>query len=322
MTTLHVPIPAIADIESAAHRVRDFVLRIAMPQLQAAQARGPVWLKLENLQPVGCFKLRGAANALLSIPADRLSRGVYTASAGNMAQGVAWVAREMGVACRFVVPEAAPNAKTDAVERLGGVVVRVPYEDWWQTIITGSHPGESGHFVHPVFDADVLAGNGTIGLEIAEECPEARAIFVPYGGGALALGIAAALKARLPQARVIGCETEAGAPLAAALRAGVPTVVEYHKTFVDGIGSPSVLEAIWPAVRELVGTAAVVSLDEVEDAIRLLVDRHHVVAEGAGASSVAAALAERRDDAFPAVCVVSGGHLNRSELLRILAGGS
>jgi threonine dehydratase len=276
-----------------------------------------IYLKLENLQPIGSFKLRGAANAIAQAPQDALRQGVYTASAGNMAQGVAWVARERGLSARIFVPEHAPSTKIQAIERLGGAVVRVPFEEWWNILVDQGRDGETGVFIHPVCNRHVMAGNGVIGLEILDSVPDVDAVLIPYGGGGLLCGIASVLRARRPDCAVYGCEVETAAPLTAALASGTPTKVDYTRSFVDGIGGPCVLDAMWPLVRQIAPQSATVSLQEVECAIRLVAERQRVIAEGAGAASVAAALF-RAIPARKVVCVVSGGNLNSAELCRIL----
>jgi threonine dehydratase len=278
-----------------------------------------IFLKLENLQPIGSFKIRGSGNALALAEEKALARGVWTASAGNMAQGVAWNARRLGVPCTVVVPETAPRAKLDALERLGARIVPIPFERWWQVLVDHAYPGLEGVFVHPVSDPKVIAGNGTIGLEIFEDLPEADAVLVPFGGGGLSSGIASALKALSPRARVFGCEVETAAPLAASLAAGRPSAVAYTPSFVDGIGGRGLLPDMWPLVKSVLAGALVVSLDETAAAIRLLASRARVVAEGAGAASVAAALSPHAPSGT-IVCVVSGGNIDASVLAAILAG--
>ena len=255
--------------------------------------------------------------ALLS--PDELARGVYTASAGNMAQGVAWHAQRLGIPCSVVVPDHAPAAKLDAIKRLGGEIVKVPFERWWQVIVSGEFDGLDGCFIHPVSDPAVMAGNGVIGLEILEDLPDLDAIVIPYGGGGLSSGIASALRALKPGARLYAAEVETAAPLAASLRAGKPVEVEYTPSFVDGIGGGSVLPDMWARVSELLDGSLVVSLDGVRAAIRLLAERQRVIAEGAGAAALAAALAGKAG-AGKVVCIVSGGNIERSVLAEILAG--
>jgi threonine dehydratase len=269
-----------------------------------------IQLKLECLQPIGSFKLRGALNAVRSGPREDL----VTASAGNMAQGVAWAAREAGVRARIVAPETAPRAKLDAVARLGGEVLLVPHEVWWQTMVDRGHPDVEGRFIHPVEDELVMAGNGTIGLELVEDA-EFDTVVVPWGGGGLATGIASAVKALRPGVRVVTAEPETAAPLAAALAAGRPVEIEYAPSFVDGAGGRALLPTMWARAEELVDEAVAVPLADVEEALRLLAARAHVLAEGAGALALAAAL--RRDDRC--ICIVSGGNIDPAVLARILA---
>jgi threonine dehydratase len=284
-----------------------------------ADAPAEIWLKLENLQPIASFKIRGAANAVRAADPAEVEAGLVTASAGNMAQGVGWIARELGVPATIVVPEHAPATKLIAVERLGGRVMRVPYADWWRAIEESRMPGVEGLFVHPVEDEGVMAGNGTIGLEILEDLPDPEAVVVPFGGGGLVTGIASALRALSPETRVYAVEPETGAALNAALAAGEPTKIDYRPSFVDGSGSPSVLPGMFARVRELIDGAFTASLDETAAAVRLLAERTRVVAEGAGALAPAAALAGRAGEG-KVVCVVSGGNIDLSTLGPILAG--
>ncbi len=280
---------------------------------------GEVFLKLENLQPIGSFKLRGAGNALALAEPDELAAGIWTASAGNMAQAVAWHARERGLPCTVVVPETAPRAKLDAIERLGGEIIPVPFATWWETFRTRSYPGIDGFFVHPFSDPAVMAGNGTIGLEIAEDLPDADAVLVPYGGGGLICGIASALRAVAPACKVFACEVGTAAPLAPSLAAGEPVEVEHVASFVDGIGAPTVFPEMLALARQLVAGSIVVGLDAIAGAVRLLAERTRVVAEGAGAAAVAAALSGEAGGGR-IVCVVSGGNIDRAKLATILAG--
>jgi threonine dehydratase len=277
-----------------------------------------IWLKLECLQAIGSFKLRGATNAIRRADPAEWHAGVWTTSAGNMAQGVCWVARELGVPATVVAPDHAPRAKLDAVERLGGRVVTVPFDTWWETMESGAYPGLDGFFVHPVLDERVMAGNGVIGLEVAEELEGIDAVLVPWGGGGLTTGIASALAAVAPGTRVIACEPETGAPLAASLAAGEPVAVDYVPSFVDGAGSKGLLPAMWQRAQPLVGGAVSVPLADVASAVRLLATRAHVVAEGAGALALAAALAGHGGEGR-VVCVVSGGNIDADRLAAILA---
>jgi threonine dehydratase len=236
-----------------------------------------------------------------------------------MAQGVCWVARELGVPATVVAPDHAPRAKLDAVERLGGRVIAVPFDTWWETMEQGSYPGLEGLFVHPVLDERVMAGNGVIGLELAEELDGIDVVLVPWGGGGLTTGIASALAAVSPETRVIACEPETGAPLTASLAAGEPREIEYRTSFVDGAGARAVLPKMWGLARPLIDGSDVVTLDETAAAVRLLAERVRVVAEGAGALAVAAALSGRAGGG-KIVAIVSGGNIDSSVLATILAG--
>ena len=311
--------PGLEAIEAAAERLTGTVVRTPLVRLSGHDAPAEIWLKLENLQPVGSFKVRGAGNAMAELGAKQRAAGVYTASAGNMAQGLAWAARRHGVRCTAVVPDHAPRTKLAAIERLGARVEKIPFDAWWRVLETRMFDGLDGHFVHPVAEPTVIAGNGTVGLEILEDLPEVDAVVVPFGGGGLSTGIAAALRGSGSVARVFAAEVSTAAPLAAAIARGKPTPVEYTPSFVDGIGGKTVLPEMWPLVHDLIETSLVVSPEAIAGAIRLLVERHHVVAEGAGAAPVAAAL-EEDFAGGKVVCVVSGGNLDRDKLASILAG--
>ncbi len=308
-------------IREAQGRIRDIALRTPLIRLDIPEAPAEIYLKLENLQPIGSFKLRGAGNAMALAGSEALARGVYTASAGNMAQGVAWNARRLGVPCHVVVPDHAPQNKLDAIARLGGEVIPVPFEDWWRVILEHEYPGMEGFFVHPVSDPAVIAGNGTIGLEILEDLPDVDAVVVPYGGGGLSCGIASAVKALKPDTLVFAGEVETAAPFAASLREGSPQEVDRVQTFVDGIGGKSVLPEMWPLASGLLDGSLVMPIAAVVDAIRTLALRARVIAEGAGATSVAAAL-EGKAGSGKVVCVVSGGNIDTVHLAKILEGGS
>ncbi len=313
------PIP-IAEIRAARERIQEAVTRTPLVRLEVDEAPAEIWLKLENLQPIGSFKLRGAGNAMALADPAELARGVYTASAGNMAQGIAWNARRLGVPCRVVVPDHAPRAKLDPVERLGAEVIQVPFDDWWQVIVDHHYPGLDGVFIHPVVNRDVIAGNGTIGLEILEDLPDVDAIVIPFGGGGLSCGIASVVRVLEPETKIYASEVETAAPLAASLAAGEPQEIDYTASFVDGIGGKSVLPEMWPLVRQLLDASLVVSLAETAAALRTLLTRNRVVAEGAGATSVAAAVAGRAGT-DKVVCVVSGGNIDPAKLATIIDGG-
>jgi len=312
--------PTLAEIRAARERIRGFILRTPLIPLPMETAGAQIYLKPENLQAIGSFKIRGAGNAMARLSPEELAKGVYTASAGNMAQGVAWNARRLGVPCDVVVPDHAPVAKLAAIERLGARITKMPFDDWWRVMIEHRHPGMEGRFIHPVSDPDVMAGNGTIGLEILEDLPGVDTVIVPYGGGGLSCGIASALRALSPRTRVVACEVETAAPLTASLAAGRAVSIDRHPSFVDGIGGTSVLEEMWPLARDLLAGSAVVTLEETAAALRLLVERARLVTEGAGASSVAAALSGRAGGGM-IVCVLSGGNIDAEKLATILRGG-
>ena len=310
------------DIEAARARIADVAVRTPLVRLHAAEVPDgtEIYLKLEALQPIGSFKIRGATNAVRTAPDEARARGLVTVSAGNMAQGVAWVGREFGLTATIAVPEHAPEAKLSAIERLGGKVVKLPYDDWWRAMVTGAVDGIDGLFVHPVQDERVMAGNGTIGLEILDDLPDPAAIVIPFGGGGLTVGIASAIRALRPETKIYTAEPATGAAMAAALPAGEPVDVEYTASFVDGSGSRRVLDPMWPRVREVVDGAFSVPIADAAAAVRLLAGRAHVVAEGAGALACAAALAGHAG-AGKVVCIVSGGNIDPAKLAEILQGG-
>jgi threonine dehydratase len=310
--------PTLNEIQAARERLRGAAFRAPLVRLNG-DSPAEIYLKLECLQPVGSFKLRGAANALASAPASDLRRGVWTASAGNMAQGLAWSARRLGVTCTAVIPDHAPEAKLAPIARLGAKTLKVPFHEWWQIIVEHRRQGMEGLFIHPVSNPAVIAGNGTIGLELVEDLPDLDAVVVPYGGGGLSTGIAAAVKALRPGARIYAAEVETAAPLAKSLQAGAPSEVSYTPSFVDGIGGKTVLAEMWPMVSRMLDGSIVSSLPQVAAAVRLLVERNHVVAEGAGAASLAAALSGAAGRGKVA-CVISGGNIDSPILAKILEG--
>lgn len=310
-------LPTLEQIRQARQRIAGTACRTPLLRLDLPGTAGGIWLKLENLQPIGSFKIRGAANVMRALPAAELARGVLTASAGNMAQGVAWCARELGIRCTVIAPDTAPAAKLEAIARLDARVMKVPFDRWWQTFEERRYAGADGTFIHAFDDPQVMAGSGTIGLEILEELPDVEAIVAPWGGGGLACGIGAAVRALSPGCRVYAAEAASGAPLAAALAAGRPVTVDHRPSFVDGIGSRTVFPAMLERARGLVEAAIVSSLTEIGAAMRLLAERAHVVAEGAGACSLAAALSGRAGRGR-VVCVVSGGNIDLDRFAGLL----
>jgi threonine dehydratase len=268
---------------------------------------------------VNSFKIRGAGNAVLQASDEELAGGVVTASAGNMAQGVALAARLRGVTATIVVPEGAPQTKLKAVRRFGGHIVELPYDDWWRVLVEGRYDGAGGLFVHPVDDLHVMAGNGTIGLELLEDLPQLDAVVIPYGGGGLVTGIASAVKAQRRDVRIYAVEPDTGAAASASFAAGAPAEVDYVRSFVDGAGSRALIPNVWRHASELLDGAFAVSLADAAGAVRLIAERARVIAEGAGALAVAAAVAGKAGTGN-VVCIVSGGNIDPGVLAAILEG--
>ncbi len=306
----------LVQVEEARRNIAPVALRTPLVRCNT-DAPADLHLKLENLQPIGSFKIRGAANVMARTPREQLERGVLTASAGNMAQGVAFCARRIGVRATIVAPDTAPATKIRAVERMGGRVIKVPFADWWRTFETRSHPGLEATFIHAFDDPDVMAGNGTIALELLEDLPDLDAVVIPWGGGGLSCGIAAVLRERAPRVRIYAAEIETGAPLAASLAAGKPCAVDYKPSFVDGIGSKMVFPNMFEHARRLLDGSLVVTLLEAEQAMRLVAERNRVIVEGAAACGVAAALSGRAGSG-KIVAIVSGGNIDLDKFAQIV----
>jgi threonine dehydratase len=313
-------LPTLAQIAEARRRITGAAIRTPLVRLNVQNAPAEIYLKLENLQPIGSFKIRGAANAMARLSSEALSKGVLTASAGNMAQGVAWRARELGIPCTVVAPETAPETKIKAIERLGGRVIKVSFEEWWNVFESRAYAGVNAHFIHAFDDMDVMAGNGTIALEILEDLHEVDVVIIPWGGGGLACGIAAAMRELKPQCKIYAAEVNTAAPLAASLEAGSPQEIVYQPSFVDGIGGRAVFPSMFERARTLLDGSLVVGLEEVASALRLLAERNRVIAEGAGACPVACAL-KSMGGAGKVVCIVSGGNIDVTKLCNILTNG-
>jgi threonine dehydratase len=296
---------SIEDIQSARRRLGGIALRTPAVECDAAPAGKQLHLKLENLQPIGSFKLRPIGNAVLSRPAPSLAAGIHTASSGNSALAVAWMARRVGTIATAVVPDNAPKNKLELLRKLNARIVKLPFEQWWESIASGSHPGIDGLYIDAVRDPAALAGNGTAGVEILEDLAELDAIFVPFGGGGLAGGIASAVRILRPSVKIIACELETAHPLKSAIRAGHPVAGPYDAGFVTGVGFGSILPESWALAKEMIDGVMTVSLQEVAGAIKIMAERNKVIAEGAGAIPVAAA-------------VVSGGNIDKDVLIKIL----
>jgi threonine dehydratase len=305
-------------IRSAQERIRDMAIRTPLIRLNVDDAPAEIFLKLENLQPIGAFKIRSASNAIRVADRAQLDQGVWTASAGNMAQAVAWCARRLGLKCTVVVPDTASTAKLAGIERLGAKIVFAPFRDWLEIYRTRSYTGMEGVFIHAFSDPAVMAGNGTIALEILDDLPDVDAVIAPYGGGGLACGVAAAFRQVKPDTKCYAAEVETAAPVSAAFAAGAMVEVAHTPSFVDGIGAPLLFSEMWAFARQLLDGALVSSLAQITASIRLLADRNHVIAEGAGAAAVAAALSGQAGGG-KVVCIVSGGNIDAEKLAKILA---
>ena len=314
----HIPLEAIRDAAAAAvygGAIRTPLIRLELPQPGGSTESGPstpvpdIYLKLEVLQPIGSFKIRGAYNVVRQLSADRLKEGIWTVSAGNAAQGVAYAARQVGARCSVMVMDTAPETKLQAIARLGATIVRASYDECWRTVESHRSDRMTGYFVHPFDDDRFIAGNATAGLEILEDLPDVDAIVAPLGGGGLLSGLAAAVRELKPQTRIYAAEPETAAPLNASLAAGRPVYFDnWRASFVDGAGGKSVLETMWPLLSALTGSI-VVPLDEVVRAMKLVAERTHVIAEGAAGCAIAAALGGRAGTG-KVVAVVSGGNID------------
>lgn len=308
---------SISAIEDARRQIADAAIRTPLVRFNFPDAPAEIYLKLENLQPIGSFKIRGAANAIARLSKVQLERGVVTASAGNMAQGVAWCARRLGIPCTVIAPATAPDAKINAIERLGGRVVKVSFDEWWRAFEQRSYPGVEGTFIHAFDDLEVMAGNGTIALEILEDLPDVDAVIIPWGGGGLTCGIASALRQLRSTCKIFTAEVSTAAPLAASMATGVPTPIDYQPSWVDGIGARAVFPQMFERARSLIDGSLVADLNSVATALRLLAQHNHIIAEGAGACPVACALS---GNAAPGklVCIISGGNIDAPKLAQLL----
>ena len=314
-----IPIEAIDDAARHVYEaaVRTPLIRLELP-LDATSPAPEIYLKLESLQPIGSFKIRGAWNAVRQLTQAQMSDGVWTVSAGNAAQGVAFAARRAGVACSVMVMDTAPETKLRSIEKLGATIVRASYDECWRTVESHGSPRMRGHFVHPFDDDRFIAGNGTAGLEILEDLPDVDAVVAALGGGGLLAGIGSVMRARKPAVRIYAAEPETAAPLHASLAKGEACYFDgWRPSFVDGAGGKSVLPTMWPLLRDLVTDSIVVSLDDVASAMRRAADRVHVVAEGAGATAIAAALSGRAGSG-KVVAVVSGGNIDLARFAEVI----
>jgi len=312
----------LAEVREAAKRIAGTILRTPLVRLELGDGYPDIRLKLENLQPINAYKLRGAANAVAMLPPSERSRGVWTISAGNAGQGVAYAARQAGVPCTVVAIETAPQAKLDRMRALGARLVLVSWDGAWKALEDRSYPGVEGTFVHPFDDHNFIAGHATMGLEILEDAPDTQAVIAAIGGGGLVVGVGSAVKALKPDVKVWGVEPETAAPAALSFRKGSPQAFEaWQASFVDGAGGKSVFPRMWERMKPVVDGFIVVSLEETRSAMRLMAEKARVIAEGAGALPLAAALTGKAGNG-PIVVIVSGGNIDLSKFAELVAKGA
>ncbi|HEY2802275.1 MAG TPA: threonine/serine dehydratase [Chthoniobacterales bacterium] len=306
-------------IRAAGERIAGTIVRTPLVRLDLGPDFPKIRLKLENLQPINAYKLRGAANAVAALPESERARGVWTISAGNAGQGVAYAARQAGVSSTVVAIETAPASKLERMRALGAKLIPVPYEQAWRALEARAFPGVEGTFIHPFDDDDFIAGHGTMGLEILEDAPETAAVIASIGGGGLITGVGSALKALRPEIKIWGVEPETAAPFALSLKAGAPQEFpDWKASFVDGAGGQSVFPRMWERMRPVVDDSLVVSLEETRRAMRLMAEKARVIAEGAGAMPLAAALSGKVGSG-PIVCIVSGGNVDLKKFCELIA---
>jgi threonine dehydratase len=312
---------AIADVQEARERIAGTVLRTPLVRLDLGSDEPDIRLKLENLQPTNAYKIRGGANAVAMLSDEERARGVWTISAGNAGQAVAYAARAAGIPCSVVTIETAPQTKLDRMRALGAKIIPVSYEDAWKAAEEHAFEGAEGTFVHPFDNYDFIAGHGTMGLEILEDAPDVRTVIAAIGGGGLITGVGSAIKALRPDVRIIGAEPETASPYAHSLAEGrASKFPDWKASFVDGAGGQSVTERMWQRMAPIVDGSVVVSLEETRAAMRLIAEKARAIAEGAGALSLAAALTGKAGDG-PIVCIVSGGNIDLRKFAELAADG-
>ncbi len=309
--------PTLQQIRAAATRLAPHITRTPLLRLNHCERESEIFLKLENLQPIGVFKVRSMGNAMMTADESVLRDGAYTASSGNAGLGLAWAANKLGIRATIYAPESAPTTKLDAARSLGARIHQLSDDRWWQIIENSGHPTDPGLYVDAVRNPAAMAGNGTIGLEIVQQLPDVARVIVPFGGGGVASGIASAIRALKPDVRIVVAESDAAAPLTAALQAGHPVPVDVKPSFISGAGAPSVLKEMWPILSELIEDTVVSSVSDVADAVRLLFESNRVIAEGAGAIAVAGALSGKVGTG-KTVCVVTGGNIDGEIMAKIL----
>ena len=308
----------LSEIREARKRIEKTIVRTPLVRLELGPKFPDIRLKLENLQPINAYKLRGAANAVAMLPESARKRGVWTISAGNAGQGVAYAARQAGVPCTVVVIDAAPESKIERMRALGAKLIPVPYEVAWQALEDRSYPGAAGTFVHPFDDHNFIAGHGTMGLEILEDAPNTTAVIASIGGGGLITGVGSAIKALKPDVEIWGVEPETAAPAALSFEKGSPQVFEnWTSSFVDGAGGRSVFPRMWERMKSVVDGYLVVTLEETKKAMRLMAEKARVISEGAGAMPLAAALSGKVGQG-PIVAIVSGGNIDMKKFCELI----
>jgi threonine dehydratase len=308
------------DIDHARTRIAGTALRTPLVKLDLGENGPDIHLKLENLQPTNAYKIRGAANAVAHLSDAERARGVWTISAGNAGQGVAYAARQFGIPCSVVAIETAPQTKLDRMRALGATIVPVSYDDAWKAAETHAFEGIEGTFIHPFDNYDFIAGHATMGLEILEDLPDVKTVVAAIGGGGLITGVGSAIKAHRPDTTVLGAEPETAAPYALSLREGGPRKFpDWQASFVDGAGGKSVTERMWQRMRPVTDGAIMVTLDQTRDAMRLIAEKTRTISEGAGALALAAALTGKAGDG-PIVCIVSGGNIDLAKFSELIAG--
>jgi threonine dehydratase len=311
----------IAEIEAAQKRIAGIITRTPLVKLELGGNASPeIYLKLENLQPINSFKLRGAANAVAKLTPERRAEGVWTISAGNAGQGVAFAAKRAGIPCTVVTIETAPETKVERMRALGATLVKAPFDACWEAMERRAFPGVKGTFVHPFDDDDFVAGNATMGLEILEDLPNVAVVITAIGGGGLITGVATAVKARAPNVRVFGAEPETAAPGSVSFKNGAPSTFDaWQASFIDGAGGKSVFPRMWERFKDIVDGSIVVSLDETKRAMRILAEKARVISEGAGALPLAAALSGKIETDGPIAVVISGGNIDLTKFCELIA---
>jgi len=309
------------EMRAARERIKGLITRTPLIQLRHGMDAPEIWLKLENLQPINAFKIRGAANAVALLTDEERAKGVWTISAGNAGQGVAFAARELGIPCTVVAIETAPETKIERMRNLGAKIVKAPFDACWRAMDERAFPGVEGTFVHPFDDHNFIAGNASLGFEILEDLPSVRTVITAIGGGGLVSGVGSAIRALAPHVRILGAEPETAAPGALSFEKGSAQQFEgWEASFVDGAGGKSIFPRMWERMQGIVDGSIVVTLDEVKRAMRLIAEKTRVIAEGAGALAVAAALSGRAGEG-PIVAVISGGNIDLKKFAELVGAG-